>query len=87
MQPSDDEYSLVNTEAGAAAIPGGIGRILRGGVPRTTVYVRVDDLQESLDRAAALGGSTLVPPTPLPAGYGSFAVLTDPEGTPVGLWA
>lgn len=87
MQPIDGDYALVSTESGDAAIPGGIGRARRGDMPRTTVYVRVDDLQACLDAASALGGSTLVPPTALPAGYGSFAVLADPEGTPVGLWA
>ena len=28
----------------------------------------------------------LVPPTDLPAGYGRFAVLADPDGNAVGLW-
>jgi predicted enzyme related to lactoylglutathione lyase len=50
------------------------------------VYVQVDDLQAYLDKAAALGGKTLVPPTEVPGGQGAFAWLTDPEGTIVGLW-
>ncbi len=36
---------------------------------------------------ATLGASTLVPPTGLPAGYGKFAMFTDPDGNAVGLWA
>lgn len=86
-QPIGDGYTLIDTGAGEGAIPGGIGEPQRGDVPRTTVYVRVDDLQAYLDKAVELGGRAVVPPTPLPDGYGSFAVLADPEGTLVGLWA
>src|SRR5215813_9449731 len=50
-----------------------------------TFYVHVDNLQQYLDKAAKLGGKTLVPPTEVP-GMGHFAWLTDPEGTIVGLW-
>ena len=49
------------------------------------VYVQVDDLQESLDKAEKLGGKTMIPPTPVP-GMGNFAWLNDPEGNIVGLW-
>jgi predicted enzyme related to lactoylglutathione lyase len=48
-------------------------------------YVEVDDLQAYLDKAAKLGGKTMIPPTPVP-GMGEFAWFTDPEGTVVGLW-
>jgi uncharacterized protein len=80
-------YSLVDTGAGEGAIGGGIGAVQGPDDPGgTTVYVRVDDLQAYLDRAVELGGSVLVPPTGLPGGYGSFAMFSDPEGHPVGLW-
>jgi predicted enzyme related to lactoylglutathione lyase len=51
----------------------------------TAVYVQVDDLAAYLAKAEALGGKTMVGPTEVP-GMGSFAWLTDPEGTIVGLW-
>ena len=54
---------------------------------RTTIYMRVDDLQAYLDKAERLGGKTLVPPTPLPGDFGSFAMFADPDGQAVGLWA
>ena len=50
-----------------------------------TVYASVDDLKATLDKAAKLGGKTLVPPTEVP-GMGHFAWLADPEGTIVGIW-
>jgi predicted enzyme related to lactoylglutathione lyase len=48
-------------------------------------YVQVNDLQATLDRAAELGGQTLIPPTEVP-GMGSFAWLKDIDGNVVGLW-
>ena len=51
------------------------------------MYVRVDDLAATLAAAEALGGSTLTPPTMLPADNGSVAALADPDGHAVGLWA
>src|SRR6266849_5083643 len=50
-----------------------------------TFYVQVDDLQKYIERAAQLGGKTLIPPQEVP-GMGHFAWLADPEGTMVGLW-
>ncbi len=68
---------------------GGIG----GGIMSTddktpnyvTFYVQVDDLQACLDKIGGLGGSTIIPPTPIP-NVGSFAMFTDPEGNTVGIF-
>jgi predicted enzyme related to lactoylglutathione lyase len=81
------EYSLVDTGAGTDAVNGGIGPVSGptdpGGV---SVYMRVDDLQASLDRAETLGGKAIVPPTDLPDGFGRFAIFADPDGNTIGLW-
>jgi predicted enzyme related to lactoylglutathione lyase len=81
-------YSLVDTGAAAQAIGGGIGATQGpddpGGV---TVYMRVENLRAVLDKAEALGGKALVPPTELPDGYGRFAMLADPDGHTLGLWS
>jgi len=53
--------------------------------PYLTVYVQVDDLQASLDKAVELGAKALVPPTPIP-NIGSFAMFSDPEGNVVGIF-
>jgi len=84
----DPTYTMVDTGAGDGAIGGGIGepqRATDGG--GTKIYMRVDDLAGYLARAEELGGRTIVPPTPLPGDFGSFAVLADPDGQLVGLWA
>jgi uncharacterized protein len=57
------------------------------GRPVARIYVRVDDLPAYLERAERLGGRRLVEPTDLPGGFGTFAVLADPDGNQVGLWA
>jgi predicted enzyme related to lactoylglutathione lyase len=49
----------------------------------TIFYVEMDDLQAYLDKAASLGGKTLVPPVPIPTG--TLARMQDPEGN-IGLW-
>ena len=46
-------------------------------------YAALFDWQVAAD--PDMGGCGL-PPTDLPAGYGRFAVLADPDGNPVGLW-
>ena len=84
--PAMGGYALVDTGAGEGAIGGGIGPG-EPGERNVKIYMRVDDLDRYLDRAERLGGKRLVPPTDLPAGYGRFAVFTDPDGNPVGLWA
>jgi uncharacterized protein len=49
----------------------------------TMFYVAVDDLEDTLARTAALGGSTLVEPQTIPDGR--FAWISDLEGNTVGL--
>ena len=50
------------------------------------IYVQVDDLQASLEKAESHGGQTLVPPRPIPSGMGSFALFLDPNGNCIGLY-
>jgi len=84
----DPTYLMVDTGAGDGAIGGGIGQPQRETDPGgTKIYVRVDDLQAYLDRAEQIGGRAVVPPTKLPGDFGSFAVVADPDGQLVGLWA
>jgi predicted enzyme related to lactoylglutathione lyase len=50
-----------------------------------TVYVAVEDLAASLEKAESLGGKTIIPPTEIP-GMGHFAWLSDLDGNTIGLW-
>jgi hypothetical protein len=77
------EYTLVKTgkEPG-----GGIMKVPpQAPGPALNLYFQVNDLQATLDKAQANGGSVIVPPTPIP-NVGSFAMLTDPEGNMVGIF-
>jgi len=85
--PAMGGFGLIDTGAGEAAIPGGIGPLTPDDVAGTRVYMRVDDLDAYLDKAETLGGKRLLPPTDLPNGYGKIAMFADPDGNPVGLWA
>ncbi len=74
-------YGLVDGKSSGLA--GGIGQE-PGGASRVTVYVQVPDMQETLDRAVAMGGTVLMPPTEIPGGT-TLAQFADPEGNVVGL--
>ena len=48
-------------------------------------YVAVDDLNESYERALALGATSLVTPTSIP-NTGDFALVSTPAGATIALW-
>jgi uncharacterized protein len=77
----DDQYRLV--EAGKG-LGGGFMRCGASMQPYVTIYVGVDDVQATLTKVEALGGSVIVSPTPI-RGVGWFALFQDPDGTTIGL--
>jgi predicted enzyme related to lactoylglutathione lyase len=95
--PSMGTYGIVDTGNGEDAVAGGIGAPSgRHDLPphrpphRETgvkIYLRVDDLEAYLAKAEKLGGKRLVEPMALPGDFGTIAILADPDGNPVGLWA
>lgn len=61
-------------------------RELAGGVPsHWTPYVAVDDIEEMVSRAKALGGDVVVEPFSVD-GMARVSLLTDSVGSLVGLW-
>ena len=52
----------------------------------TVLYIHVDDLEESLDRARMMGGSLVQGRTKITDTAGSFAIVADPDGNHLGLW-
>jgi predicted enzyme related to lactoylglutathione lyase len=75
--------TMVNTGS-TAGIQGHISALGHEPHHYTTFYVQVDDVQAYLDKAASLGGKTLVPPVEIPTG--TFAWLSDLDGNTIGLW-
>jgi predicted enzyme related to lactoylglutathione lyase len=85
--PAMGGYGLVDTGSSPETITGGIGPSMDAADAGVRFYVRVDDIAATLDRAIELGGARVLGPTELPEGYGSYALLADPDGNTVGLWA
>jgi len=74
--------SMVDT-ASKQGIPGHITSLGHEPEHYTIFYVEVDDVQAALDKVAALGGKTLVPPVKIPTGI--FAWFSDLDGNTIGL--
>ena len=64
-------------------IPGHITSLGHEPQHYTMFYVEVDDIQACLDKAASLGGKTVVPPVKIPSGI--FAWFSDLDGNTIGL--
>jgi len=75
-------YTMIDTRGGSG-INGGIGRS-QTGEPWSAFYVETDDLQATLDKAASLGGSVVLPVTDF-GGAVTIAMFGDPDGLLVGL--
>jgi hypothetical protein len=78
----DETYALVSGEDGQPA--DGIGQAGPGS-PCTgiVVYFRVDDIDDALARAVALGGTRVMAPAEMPVSR--IAAFADPDGNLVGL--
>jgi uncharacterized protein len=75
-------YGIV-AAAGPGSIGGGFANAGPGGLPRVTFYVGVPNIDETLAKAAALGGQTTLARTS--TGMVTLAQFRDPEGNLIGL--
>jgi len=87
IEIDDDGFGLVDTGAGEEAVGGGIGPSMAPGDTGVKIYVRTPALEDTIARAEKLGSTVFLPPMDLPDGHGRIAVVSDPDGNPVGLWA
>jgi len=78
-------YTPVRRAAGSPGIPGAIGQTGPGHPNWMLFYSEVPDLDAAIARARALGSRVLMPPVRVD-GH-TLAVVSDPEGHPVGLCA
>jgi len=78
-------YGVVEGAGEEGGVAGGIGPAAPGQPSRVTFYTQVDDLDATIAKAQALGSTVLMPPTKLPET--TIAVVSDPEGLPVGICA
>ena len=79
------EGPFMRIPAGVGSPENGIGGHINAGPnPHVTVYVQVRRMEESLEKAVALGGAVVSPPFQIPGGA-MIATITDPEGNTVGI--
>jgi hypothetical protein len=60
------------------------GGIVQGETPMVTIYVQVVDLNDTLAKAAEMGGKAVMQPMDYPDGP-TIAMFEDPEGNTIGL--
>lgn len=65
--------------------PGGAIQSRQEAQTGVTVYFDTDDVDAMAEKVAALGGSVVMPKSPVP-GMGFFAICNDTEGNVFGLW-
>jgi predicted enzyme related to lactoylglutathione lyase len=82
-QPMAEMGNYAMVDPASSGVAGGIGE-QSDGAARVTLYTEVEDLQATLDKAVALGGTVAMPPTEIP-GIVTFALFQDPEGNLFGL--
>jgi hypothetical protein len=78
--PTDEDQ--LPTERGA--INGGL-MDRSDATPSPVITIEVGEIDESLKKVEASGGSVVTPKTPIP-GMGAFAYFKDPEGNTMGLF-
>ena len=91
--PGMPDYRFVKTvatdERGMPTSPGGInGGLMKRPMPDVKFwinYVNVESVEQSLAKAQQLGATVSRPKSAVP-GMGWFAILSDPQGNPFGLW-
>ena len=78
------EYRVFETGAGPG---GGLEKVSQvQGKSDIQMYIEVESIEQTLERAVSMGGSTATPKTEIGGGHGFFAHLTDPGGSTYGLW-
>ena len=82
--PGFEGYFMFNTGA-ADAIGGAVGARGKATAEKTRMYIETDSIDAVLARVPELGGSVVTARTEIP-GQGWYAVITDSEGSEVGLY-
>jgi uncharacterized protein len=77
------EYTMIDT--GAAPGGGLLARPADVAISAFNTYFAVEDVDAILRRVVETGGNVMVPRTEIP-NVGWFAMFTDPEGIPIGVF-
>ncbi len=82
---TDRPYAMLTTGDGSPA--GGLSPDRAVADEGVILFLKVDDLAATIAAVDAAGGSLVDPPAPVGADYGISAVIRDPSGNRIGLWA
>ena len=77
-------YRMIDTQS-ENGVNGGVWPCPPEGHPIVVLYVAVDDVAASVEKARQLGANVIIPPQKLPEGD-EMAVIQDLEGLAVGLF-
>src|SRR5690349_13265161 len=81
---TEDGYLFVDTD-GSGTPAGGLGQASEDQPAGLTFFVDVDDIDTHLTAATSAGGSVIMPTVDM-EGFGSIAIIADPEGNALGIW-
>ena len=85
--PMGDGMDYTMIQVGDDGTGGGMMKVPMPGMPSAWLaYVKVDDVKSATAKAQELGANVMRDVTEIGNGYGSFSVITDPTGAPLGLW-
>lgn len=87
LTPMGESYTL--WQNGEEQLGGGFAQPMGGQPfqPGALAYVHVEDIDATLEKIAAAGGSTIMPKTEIGGGHGFCAIFLDPHGNKTGLWS
>lgn len=80
----DNPLGYREIQAGEGGIHGGVWPAPAGVKAFVQLFVRVDNVDEMIERAVAMGAQVIVPKAVLPGGD-VMAVLLDPQGLPIAI--
>lgn len=87
LTPYGEGYTL--WQNGEEQLGGGF-TLPQGGqpfAPGALPYIHVEDIDATLEKIAAAGGSTIMPKMDIGNGHGFCAIFLDPQGNKTGLWS
>jgi len=85
--PGFDTYMMYQTPRG---LGGGVNFGPEAEAPTTkgpVLHIEVEDIDATLEKIHAKGGSTVVPKTKISDEFGSFAIFLDNVGNRFGIWS
>jgi len=78
------DYSMVST---GEDLGGGIFQVQGEMKPYTAVYIKVEDIDGTIDKAVALGAHEIQRKKQISAEHGFYGMFADPDGNVIGLWS